>query len=94
MSVPKVLEGSYEKGDRTLEYWTQCEHCPERKACKHKCDHPGWMRFLVEGCSSVYWSGIITQRKIDRTVHDYLENDPPEDVNYPPVKWRQMELTL
>ncbi len=94
MSVPKVLEGTYAADIRTLEYWTMCEYCKGRKTCKHTCDHPGWIEFFVDGQRSVYWSGIITQRKIDRTAHDYLENDPPEDVNYPPVKWRQAEMAL
>ena len=92
--IPDVLEGTYTADVRMLEYWTMCEHCPERKTCGHTCDHPGWMRFLVDGQRSVSWSGIITRRKIDQVVHDYLENDPPGDVNYPLKTWRQMELTL
>ena len=92
MNHPDVLEGAYTADTRTLEYWTRCENCPQRKGCKHDCDHPGWMRFLVSGRRSVYWQGIITQRKIDQTVTDYLENDPPEDVNYPLETWQQMEM--
>ena len=92
MNHPDVIEGTYTADTRTLEYWTQCEHCPQRKGCKHTCDHPGWMRFLVDGQRSVGWSGIITQRKIDQTVRDYLENDPPDDVAYPPFRMEQMEL--
>ena len=91
---PKVIEGSYTADIRTLEYWTQCEHCPERKDCRHDCDHPGWIRFVVDGRPSVFRSGIITLRNIEQMVRDYLENDPPEDVNYPPATWRQTEMRL
>jgi len=77
---PNVIEGSYAADIRALEYWTRCEHCKERAECKHTCDHPGWMRFLVDGKGSVGWSGIITLRKIARTVRDYLEKEPPADV--------------
>ncbi len=80
MNRPDVIRGSYTADVRTLTYWTMCEHCPERKECRHTCDHPGWMRFLVNGHGSVHWSGIITLRKIARTVHDYLEREPPADV--------------
>ena len=92
--IPKVLEGTCTQGDRALEYWTMSEHCKERPSCKHTCIHPGWIVFFVDGQSSVFWSGIITQRKIDQTVRDYLENDPPEDVNYPRIGWQQMGMQL
>ena len=86
--------GTYTAGNREIVYWSHCETCKERKTCKHTCDHPGWMRFLVDGQRSVWWSGIITQRKIDQTVIDYLENDPPGDVSYPLEKMEQMEMNL
>ena len=92
MKRPEAIEGVYAADTRMLEYWTQCENCPDRKGCKHMCDHPGWMRFLVDGQRKVFWSGIITLRKIKGTVKDYLETDPPEDVAMPLEQmrlWRQ-----
>ena len=91
MNHPDVIEGTYTADTRTLEYWTQCEHCPQRKGCKHTCDHPGWMRFFIDGKRKVFWSGIIDIRKVKATVKDYLESDPPEDVAVP---FQQMEMTL
>ena len=86
MIRPELLQGVYRSGNRELHYWTRCEHCAERPQCVRRrapiadCDTVGWMRFVVDGRRLVYWSGIIDQRKIDRTVQDYLENDPPPDV--------------
>ena len=89
MKRPDFHAGTYAIGVRELVYETYCENCPDRKGCKHTCDHPGWMRFLVDGRRKVFWSGIITLRKIKGTVKDYLETDPPEDVAMP---LRQMRL--
>ena len=93
MKLQDVHQGSYTADIRTLEYWTRCENCRDREACKkqHTCDHPGWMRFLRDGKGSVGWSGIITVQKINRVVRDYLINDPPEDVARP---MEQMEMEL
>jgi hypothetical protein len=96
MNHPALHQGTYTAGRRTLEYWTRCEHCTERKVCRHTCDHPGWMRFYVGGRRSVFWSGIITLRKIAATVRDYLERDEaalPDDVYVPPRQMRLEEAT-
>ena len=87
MTLPRVIQGTNATADgRELRYWTKCEHCPERKGCRHDCDHPGRIRFLWNGKRSVLWQGIITQKKIDATVKAYLETDPPEDVARPAVQ--------
>jgi len=90
VSVPDLLDGTYETSDgRTIEYWTRCEHCPGRKSCDHSCETPGWIRFSWNGRPSVFISGIITIKKVQDTVAQYLESDPPEDVARPV---EQMEM--
>ena len=92
VTLPRVIQGTNATADgRELRYWTKCEHCPERKGCRHTCDHPGWIRFLWNGKRSVLWQGIITVKKIKDTVHAYLETDPPEDVARP---MEQMEMQI
>lgn len=61
------------------------------KDCRHKCDHPGWMRFYVDGKPVVFWSGIITIRKIHSAEREYLGtlDALPDDVTMP---LRQMRL--
>ena len=95
MKRPEEHQGFSTVGNRRVEFWTRCENCREREECKrkHTCDHPGWVRLLVDGNDSVGWSGIITQDEIKR-IHDYLFSDPPADVNYPPVKWQQTEMEI
>ena len=97
MKRPDVIEGAYVSGRRTLEYWTSCEHCKERKECKHTCDHPGNMHFLMAGKRSVQWQGIITIKKIANTVKKYLECEEaklPEDVYVPPRQMTFEEIRL
>ena len=90
--LARLHQGTYTAGNRELEYWTRCENCTERKTCRHTCDHPGWMRFYSGGKVRVTWSGIITLAKIKRTVHDYLENDPPIDVALAPEQLPLFEI--
>ena len=92
MKRPALHRGSYTAGPRTLEYWTKCEHCRDQEACKkeHTCDHPGQIWFLMDGKRKVGWSGIITLKKIARTVRKYLEREElPAGVAVP---FRQMRL--
>lgn len=100
MSIPRVIEGTYVAGRRSLEYWTQCEHCPQRKNCDHTCDHPGFVRFLIGGQRKFYCSGIITVRIIQKMVRDLLEcdeSDLPADIYVQPrgeneqdeIQWEQ-----
>lgn len=85
--------GGTTKGRRVLTWETQCEECPERKNCKHDCGHPGIMRFFLDGIEKCYWTGIITQRKIDRTIRDYIDADElPDDVGA--YHWEQVEMDL
>ena len=94
MSLPALLQGSYEVPDgRRLDYWTRCEHCPDRGNCRHE-DEPGWIRFSIDGKAKVLIQGVVTLARISRAVHDYLECEwgaLDEDIALPP---RQMEMQL
>ena len=72
---PLLYQGSFEWQGRKLAYWTRCERCPERKRCRHTCQHPGWMTFSMDGVQKVFWSGIITVKKIERAVREYVACD-------------------